>query len=228
MDLYSLILQNKETLKLIYALIIVVICFLIVLKTNKLFKISLHNGIRYFRNAFFFYGLGFTIRYLLWFLFDLDGLPAYSSFATLLFEFFLVMGGFFLLYSLIWKKFESYKSPEPRSSLFNPRILILYSFTIILVIIDFLWGFYHAMFFSQIMIFILASAISYANFIEDKGKHKFPKFYFVAMLASLIAWIMNTLADIYLGWDKIVMINVYVLNMVVFLLFLYGVIKSTR
>lgn len=228
MDLYALIIQNKEMLKLIYALIIVIICFLIVLKTHKLFKISLHNGIRYFRNAFFFYGLGFTIRYILWFFFDLEHSIEYDSLATLFFEFFLVMGGFFLLYSLIWKKFETYKDPEPRSSLLNPRILILYSFTIIIVILDFLWGFYHAMFFSQIIIFILASIISYSNFIEDKGEHKFPKFYFIAMLASLIAWGMNTLADLYLGWNKIVMINVYVLNMVVFLLFLYGVIKSTK
>jgi hypothetical protein len=161
-------------------------------------------------------------------LFELGNFSGYDSLSTILFEFFLMMGGFFLLYSLIWKKFEHYQSPEPRSSLFNPRILILYSFTLILVIIDFLWKFYHAMFFSQILIFILASIISFSNFVDDRGKHKFPKFYFIAMLASLFAWIMNALADLYLEWDKIVLINVYVLNMIVFLLFLYGVIKATK
>jgi len=65
MLLYDLIIENKELLKILYALIITVICLFIVIKTNKLFKISSHQGIRYLRNAFFFYGIAFITRYFL-------------------------------------------------------------------------------------------------------------------------------------------------------------------
>ena len=64
MDIYGFIIQNKELFKIIYALVIVLICILIVIKTNKLFRLSFHTGIRYFRNTFFFYGIAFAIRYL--------------------------------------------------------------------------------------------------------------------------------------------------------------------
>ncbi|MFH1521631.1 MAG: hypothetical protein ABIF18_01605, partial [archaeon] len=63
--LYEWILTNKEFLKVAYALIICFICAIIVLKTDRMFKLSDYQGLRYFRNAFFFYGLAFVVRFIL-------------------------------------------------------------------------------------------------------------------------------------------------------------------
>ncbi|MCX6746632.1 MAG: hypothetical protein NTU63_00685 [Candidatus Pacearchaeota archaeon] len=63
MSLYSWIITNKEVFEIIYALMICLICALIVVKTDRFFRLSLHQGIRYFRNAFLFYGIAFLFKY---------------------------------------------------------------------------------------------------------------------------------------------------------------------
>ena len=136
MDLLAWAIINKEALKILYGLIITLICLIIVLRTHKLYKISLHKGIRYFRNAFFFYGIGFFAKYVLEslaFIFRMDTIVL--QIISVLFKFFLVMAGFFLLYSLLWRKIETSREDYP-SSLFHPKISIFYLMTIIVVILD--------------------------------------------------------------------------------------------
>ena len=220
------IIGNKELLKLFFALIVVLICMVIVFKTHKLFRLSSYTGIRYFRNAFFFYGIGFAIRFFIGSpIFDNKYLSAYYPAINSLFEFFLVMAGFFLLYSLLWKNFEHRK--HSLSSLFNFKIFIFYLVAFIIVVLDSIWKTNYFMFASQILLFVLASGISYLNYIKKKNR-EFLKFYFIAMILSLIAWVLNALAALYFNWNQAVLINIYILNLIVFLLFLYGVIKVTR
>lgn len=225
MDVYSFIIQNKEMVKLFYALIILLICFLIVIKSNRLYRLSLHNGLRYFRNAFFFFGIAFASRYLLKFVFDIKDLANFGFIPIYVFEFFLIMAGFSLLYSLLWKKLEIQGT---RSSLFSPIMFIFYFMALVAVIIDLVWKSSYLMFISQIILFLFASIISYSNFIKDKGKHKFPRFYFLAMVLALTAWILNFLAATIFMWNQILTINIYALNLLFFLLFLYGLFKVMR
>jgi hypothetical protein len=225
MDLYSIIIENKLALELVYALAICLICAVIVIKTDKFFRLSMHNGIRYFRNAFFFYGIAFIARYIFGVLYDLDFNFLYI--AKIIFEYFLIMAGFFLLYSLIWRKLESSKE-EYFSSLFNAKIAVFHAMALIIAVMDSLWTTYDFMFFSQIIIFFYVSVISYINYKNDKKGHKFPKFYFVAMLISLSFWILNFLAEAYFEWNHNILIDIGIINIIFFLLFLYGVIKVTK
>jgi len=197
------------------------ICAFIVLKTDRLFQISLHRGIRYLRNAFFFYGVGFFIRYIL-----SPYIPNYF-FIFSLFEFFLVMGGFFLLYSLLWKNFESPREKSV-SSLFNLGIFIFYLISIVIVLLDYFWQTYYFLFISQILIFLIVAAISCSKYLQDKIKHRFMKQYFFAMLVGLIAWILNALASLLFSLNPFVVIIIYLLNVIIFLIFLYGILKFTR
>ncbi len=219
MPIYKAIIENKEIVKIIYALIIVFICFLITLKAHRLFRLSFHSGIRYFRNAFFFYGLGFAARYFLKFI------SADYFLINPLFEFFLVMAGFFLLYSLLWKRIDSH---NPRSSLLNRRIGIFYLMAIIIILLDYVWNVPYFMYSAQIIIFLFASIISYSNYKKDNYKNKFLRFYFIAMVLGLFAWILNALAAVFFSWNQMVLINIYLLNAIFFLLFLYGVVKVTK
>lgn len=218
LELYGFIAQNKDLFRFFYSVVIALICFIIVLKTDRLFRISSHQGIRYFRNAFFFYGLAFIIRYIL-------AMPVYFNLMRGVFEFFMIMGGFFLFYSLLWKKFEGFKEA---SSLFNFRVFIFYDLAFIIVIFDYLWGGYNFMFLSQILLFAFASIISYGNYKRGGREHKFLKLYFIVMMLNFIVWILNFIFASFGGWRLRWMANIYVLNVIIFLIFLYGVIKVTK
>ncbi|MBR9704189.1 hypothetical protein GOV12_02165 [Candidatus Pacearchaeota archaeon] len=224
---YEFLINNKELIKILYGLVIGIICLIIVLKTHKLYHFSGHEGIRYFRNAFLFYGLAFVIRYIFGGIVEIGYIEVnYISLIRILFEFFLVMGGFFLLYSLLWKKLETAK--DNLSSLISLRSFVFYGMAFIIAVIDFIWQVHYFLFLSQMILFLVLSIMSYTNYRRDKGKNVFPKFYFVAMVFSLIAWILNGIAGFYFNWSRAVLIEVYVLNIIVFLLFLYGVIKITK
>ena len=226
MDFLGWVTQNKETLKILFGFIITLICIFIVIRTNRLFKISKHKGIRYFRNAFFFYGIAFFIKYVVE---SITFILKSSSLSLLLisslFEFFLIMAGFFLLYSLLWKKLES-RNEKYASSLLNPKISVFYLMTIIIVVLDLINLSHFYLFLSQITVFALASLISFVNYFNNPDK-KFLKFYFAAMVLSFITWILNAFSAFYFGWDQGIMINIYVINTIIFLLFLYGVVKFT-
>jgi hypothetical protein len=187
----------------------------------------MHKGIRYFRNAFFFYGLAFVTRYFLSTPFFLDYLSLIYHFRIkFLFEFFLVMAGFFLLYSLLWKKIESQKIAYS-SSLFNPYILIFYLMAFIIAFIDYLWDSYYLLFYSQFILFIILFILSISK-LYQKPSAGFLKIYSIAMLCGLTAWLLNALAGIYFQWNYTALMIIYSLNIIVFLLFLFGVIKITN
>jgi hypothetical protein len=221
MFLYNLIIENKELIKIFYALIIILICTIIVIKIDKLFRLSLHQGIRYLRNAFFFYGIGFIIRYF----FSVSS--DYNFIATIIFKYFFVMAGFFLLYSLLWKKIEP-SGDNYYSSFFNANIFIFYAMSFVIVFLDYLWKTSYLLFYSQIILFTFISIIAYINYRKNGRRHKFLKFYFIAMMLSLTVWLLNALGALLLNWNKGVSIIIYLLNMIIFLLFLYGVIKLTK
>ena len=143
---------------------------------------------------------------------------------TIVFEFFLIMAGFFLLYSLIWKKFET---TESISSLFNARIMLFYALTLIIVFLDYLWEVYTFMFVLQIIIFGYASIVSGLNYKINGKQHSFLKLYFMVMLLNLIAWIFNFIIASFFKWYQPGVIGIYILNVIIFFVFLYGVVKVT-
>jgi hypothetical protein len=219
MDFYQLLVENKELLKVAYALIITFICAVIVLKTNKFFKISNHEGIRYFRNAFLFYGIAFFVRYFLGVVFY--EFASYAFFISI-FEYFMVLGGFFLLYSLIWKKFAS-----EYSSLFNLKAIVFYLGALIIVLLNLLFETYNFMFYSQIILFFIVSIIAYTNYAKNP-KRKFLKFYFIAMVLELITWIINLLTATLFSFNRVILLGLGVVNMIIFLVILYGVMRVTK
>jgi len=215
MDLYNIIIENKEIFKFVYTIIIAFICFIIVMKTHRLFHLSLYQGIRYFRNAFFFYGLASITRLFL--------LGIYFPVIKIIFEFFIIMGGFFLLYSLLWKRIET---KDSISSLFNKGVMLFYILALIISFLDYLWQTFSFMFISQIILFIFASIVSYNKYRKSEGGD-FLRLYFIVIILNLIAWTTNFIVAYFLNWYQAGVIGVYVMNMIIFFLFLYGVLRVT-
>jgi hypothetical protein len=225
MSLYSLIVDNKFALEIVYAFAISIICAIIVLRADKFFRLSLHKGIRYFRNAFLFYGVAFIGRYILGVFSDLS--LNYVSVAQVAFEYFILMAGFFLLYSLVWKKVESAKD-KYTSSLVNSKIIVFHIMALVIAVLDGLWQTYSFLFVSEILIFFFISTLAYINFINDKGRHRFPGFYFFISLIGLAGWVLNFLAQSSFAWNQGLLIDIGIINIIFFLLFLYGVIRVTK
>tara|TARA_Y100000310_G_C20671621_1_gene810613 strand:+ start:1872 stop:2555 length:684 start_codon:yes stop_codon:yes gene_type:complete len=225
--IYDWLLSNKELLKIIYALIICFICGVIVLKTDRLFKLSDYQGLRYFRNAFFFYGLAFFVKFILGGI--SNPLPNYDrlyfEIVNILFEFLIIVAGFFLFYSLIWKKVEKEKSYH---SLFNLRTSVFYVVSFTITYFDFVININLFMYLSQIILFSLMGRISFKNYLSYGKKYKFLKYYLFIIILGLITWILNLGLDYFLGGNGIIKIYVYIINMVFFLLFLYGAMKITK
>ncbi len=218
---YDWILGNKEILKIIYALIVVFVCSIIVLKTDRLFKISDYQGLRYFRNSFFFFGIAFLTRYILG-LGGGEGFPPYySSAIKILFEFFIIVAGLLLFYSLIWKRVEKSKHYH---SFFNLNMFVLYSVALIITIASSIFNGGGIMCIFQVLLFLFMGVVIYVN----QKKDNFARLYFLTITIGLIIWILNTLLYFFWNWNSLVEIIVYGLNIVFFSLFFYTVIKLTE
>jgi len=219
---YEWILANKELLKIAYALIICFICAIIVLRTDRLFKLSDYQGLRYLRNTFVFYFLAFFFRFIIGKI--ENPIPAYGQlyfqFINFLFEFFVVMAGFFLFYSLIWKSVEKGKNYH---SVFNLKIGLLLLISLAVAILDFKFSTYLFMYISQIIIFLIMGIISFKNYLDGKNV-----FYFFMIVMGFISWVLNAYAFFFLRETSAVQISAYVINMIFFLFFLYGTIRITR
>lgn len=216
----NFILANKEFLKLFYALVVLFICSYIVLKTDRMFKLSDYQGIRYFRNSFFFYGLAFFFRFIFGAIPPLS--TEFSNYIKLIFEFFVVVAGLFLLYSLIWKRIEKEKSHH---SFINLKAIGFYVVSIGIGFSDFYFQTSIFMYISQIILFLIMSFIGYKNFIGGKGW--FLKYYFIILVLGFFVWILNALLEYYFNWNKFLYIGVYLLNFLFFLVFVYAVRKLT-
>ena len=223
--MYKWIIENREIFKIFYGILITLICTVIAVQADRLFRLSLHQGIRYFRNSFLFFALAFITR----FFFGLESLGGIFPYPIIkfVFEFFIIMAGFFLLYSLLWRKIET-EGKNYFSSLFNPIIILFYLVTLSIVILDYFSNTYFLMFLSQIIVFSTALIISITNQFKNEKRSKFLKFYSLAMLLSLGGWILNALVAKYLEWNHIFLINIYAINIIIFLLILCGVIKAMR
>ncbi|MBN1156848.1 hypothetical protein JXA85_04475 [Candidatus Woesearchaeota archaeon] len=99
----------------IYTLVILVFCLLVYFKTKEIYDLTKHNGIKYFRYAFLFFGLAYASRLILYIMmisnrifFD-EFMPrrATMPLSNLFVAYFSTLAILYMTYSSIWKKIES-------------------------------------------------------------------------------------------------------------------------
>ena len=98
-------------LEFMFMIVPVIFCFLIYFKTKESYELTKHEGIKYFRDAFFFFGLSYVFRFLfsiiMLSMFALDIFRPHGPFMPfpiLFMGYFSTMGIFSLIFSSIWKK----------------------------------------------------------------------------------------------------------------------------
>ena len=200
--------------ELIYSFVIIVCSLLIYFGTKELYKLSKYKGIKYFREAFLFFAIAFFFRSFIKFLlmfFGITrphdfGLMHFGMFSLFLFMFAGSMAIFYLLYSMLWKKWRSSKPIY----LFYLLAIIISAITIFSNNSTLILGVFILLFFSIITIMVLA--------------HKKGNMYFIYILISLFL-ILNIIDVLIPNFLQLYQILIYLVSLSLFLTIFYKVTK---
>jgi hypothetical protein len=217
----------KETLILetFYLFLILIPTLLVYFKTRKIYNFSKYKGIKYYSIAFLFLSLAFLVRYTVMISKilnnDLQTIQEFNL-MTLTMETLLILPGLFLLYSMIWQKFEkshySHRHTIPQ--------IVIYLIALTIGIIDTILGNFIFMYTSQILIFSIAALISFKKYL--KNKNNFQQIYFISMILFLFVWIINLIAQFTIDTLPILRIYTYLFTTAACFMLLYLTISLTR
>lgn len=100
--------------ELFFTVIAVIFCFLIYFKTKEIYVLTKYEGIKYFRDAFLFFGMSYVIRFLFGLVIvstmELEVYIPRKIFVLIFIlplGYFSTIGIFYLVFSSVWKKFKS-------------------------------------------------------------------------------------------------------------------------
>jgi len=193
---------------------------MIYLKTAKIYRATKYAGIGYFCNAFLFYALGFLAIYSQeWYTLLTDS--PIAVYITIPMEYFLMMGGFYLVYSLLWKNFEDIKE-----KIHLDRMVMMHIVAVIVALLDFFWTQEYLMFSVEIIVGLYAVFTIYNNYSRDM-KNKYQQFYLISMVCNVIAWAMYFMTMITRNAYPMMMAYTYVVVFLTFMLLLYTVLRVT-
>lgn len=216
--------ESLILLETVYMICIVFMSFTIFLQARKLYSFSRYKGLSYFSLAFLFLAIGFLARYFVMFLKLINGnMSTIQSFDifTLIMEFFIIVPGLFLAYSQVWQRFEKdHYAPGITTHIF----IYLIAFSIALT--DFLIEAFYSMYLSQIMLFFIASVLSYRKYVRNRNNYS--QLYFISMVLFFILWVINMIAQYTINIVPIIRLYTYLLTVSVCFILFYITVSLTR
>ncbi|MFW5746781.1 MAG: hypothetical protein ACOCWQ_04510 [Nanoarchaeota archaeon] len=222
MDVTALLTYYRFPIETIYVLLVVLPSFLTYLKSRRIYQFSHYRPVHFFSLSFLWLSLAFLFRYavmLVMIFLEHQSLSTIqsSSILTILTEFFALLPGFFLVYSLFWRRF-------------HPRFIqiTLYLAAALISIIDFVLGGFLLMYISQIGLFAVGSIIAYRRHRTSRGNARFKQLFTLCMLLFLIVWIANLAGQYLINLIPILRIYVYLITGGTALLFLHIVHQLTK
>ncbi|MBI2138186.1 hypothetical protein HYU13_01230 [Candidatus Woesearchaeota archaeon] len=171
-----------------FSIIAVLFCFLIFFRTKESYELTKHRGIRYFRNAFLFFGLSYVMRFL-FNLVLLSGIAfdvilprrIFWPIFMLPLAYFSTIGICYLVFSLIWKNAGS------RALFWAGNITAL-----ALLGISFITRSHYTLLLSQSVLIIFAVILSGFMHTRRKKLSRTRILYFlVALLWLLNLWVLG-------------------------------------
>jgi hypothetical protein len=209
--------------EIIYSFIIVVCSLMIYIGTKELYELSSHKGIKYFRQAFLFFAIAYFFRSFIKFIlmyFNIREIGEFSpiffgSFTLLLFMYFSSIAIFYLLYSIVWKKW-------------NNNLNTVYLFHVIALIISMISLLFRnpVIYFGLNILLILFALITiYYSYKNSKTKIKGHKLYIIYVLL-LVFWIFNIIDVLIPAFFQTFKLFLYLISSGIFLLILYKVLKK--
>jgi len=207
--------------EIIYSFVIILISLIIYFGTKELYNLTSHKGIKYFRLAFLFFAIAFFFRSFIKFLIiylDLElfefNLQAIGIISFLIFMYASSMAIFYLLYSVMWKKWT------------GDKIIIFHFLAAIIAAIALLVRSPAVILLIHVILFIFLAIVTLISYQESKKRRKGQHLHGIYLLLFAF-WILNiidlTIKNV-LGTFQLL---VYLASLSVFLTILYKVIQKT-
>ena len=210
--------------EIIYSFVIICCSLMIYYGTKELYELSQHKGIKYFRLAFLFFAFAYFFRSFIKFIvfyFNVVGIfdihprilnPIVTQFALLIFMYFSSIAIFYLLYSVMWKRFGEGN---------------IFIFHIIAVIISMYSIFSNNPFSYLILNFVLFLFILCIVFISyiSKDKSKKHNLYFIYVML-LFFWLLNIIDILIPRFLQNYQLLIYITSSGIFLLMTYKVLRA--
>lgn len=117
-------------------LVIIISCLHIFKKTDALYRLSLQKGIRYFSAAFAIFTVCFSLMYLYFLVKFFSGADPMIGLSLIIVShialFLGVLGGLYLAYSLVWRRFEC----DSTACLKSSRLISMITISAVVAIVD--------------------------------------------------------------------------------------------
>jgi hypothetical protein len=189
------------------SLVIIVLSAYVAIKTGAMHRLTQHRGIKSFRDAFIFFVAAFAINIAV---VVFAPSPAYQP-LIVLFNYTLCMGGFLLVYSLVWKELgEDWQ-------------YVLHAAAIGIALAD-LYYFRYATFLSQLIVLSIGVVMSYTSYKD--GKQPMRQLLFIAIVIALLGYVVNVAARLVTSIMPSAWIAAYLITAGAFALISYAVAKS--
>ena len=203
--------------EIIYAFVIIACSLIIYFATKELYELSSHKGIKYFRQAFLFFALAYFFRsFIKVILLYLDVreirqvLPSFGNVTLFIFMYFSAMAIFYLLYSVVHKKYHD-------------KINIFW-FHLIALVIALISVLIKTPTTYLILNLVLFAFIAIVVYIARSGKKKH-NLYVIYILLSVF-WIFNILDILIPDVFQNFQLFIYLISIGIFLTILYKVSKK--
>jgi hypothetical protein len=210
--------------ELIYSFVIIFTSLMIYFGTKELYDLSSYKGIKYFRQAFLFFGIAYLSRFFIQFIiisFNLHGIfDAYplilGYLALFAFMYLSLISVFYLIYSVLWKNFKD-----------KPKVIYIFHGVAVLIALASIF-FNNQLFYLGLNALILVSAIvlTSISFYNQRHKHKKNNLLIVYLLLFIffILNVFNILVPIFMESLKLL---IYLVSLGIFLVILYKVLKKS-
>jgi hypothetical protein len=228
---FEFFLPSEMGAELIYSFIIVVCSLMVYYATKEMYELTSYKGIKYFRQAFLFFAIAYFLRYSIKFFLiffslrevmefspqHMGGIPPFifGWLSLFVFLYFSSMALFYLLYSIMWKKWSRSKS---RIYLFNIASLII-------ALIGTSFGGREVYLTLNVILLLFASFVLFVAYKDSKKKQK-EKNLFIIYLLLFVFWILNVVDTLIPKFLQFYQLLIYLASILLFMIILYKVLKK--
>ena len=212
--------------ELFYSFVIIVCSLMIYFGTKELYELSSYKGIKYFRQTFLFFAIAYFFRSFIKFIIMYSGVKGIIEFSPnvfgaagmltqLIFVYFSSMAIFYLLYSVMYKKWENN----------NPKIYLFHILALILSVASIISRNQAVYFSINLLLLIIVISVVYISYKNSKDKKKQHNLYWIYLLLSAF-WILNIIDTLIPKFFEGFQLFIYLASTAIFLLILYKVLKK--
>jgi hypothetical protein len=165
-----------------FALVALVFCLLTYFRTREAYSLTKHNGIKYFRDAFLFFGFAYLLRFLFSAVFLSRVILEFDPQRNILIPFSIILLGYFstmsilyMIFSTVWKSIKS-----------NTTIRLAHVLAILVSILGFITGSPIVLLIINMVLIIIAIVL-----IFSKKDHKNRMNTRILYMLVLLVWVIN-------------------------------------